>query len=254
MLLMKDAIRFEPGGYRYIPSVFQYSAGIAALEGFEVERVRLHTPLPLARAYEFVEQHLAAIGRPTTAFAACELRSPAPFTDAGFTEFNRVYVQTLERWGIYKDGVNPVARTNVCPLYDAPSEPVMFAFSYTVPARGRATRPSFVIAGGGEAAEGSGSYRERTVRHGETHPEALREKVEFVLGAMEKRMATLGLSWADAVYAQIYTVFDIGHLLGPCFGPRGALRPGLVWHYARPPVVGLDYEMDVMGPARTIVV
>lgn len=251
---MKEAVRFDPGGYRSIPSVFQYSAGIAALDGFEVERVRLHRPLPLTDAYRFVEQHLAALGRPTTAFAACELRSPAPFTDAGFTTFNRVYVQTLERWGIYTDGANPVARTNVCPLYDVPAEPVMFAFSYTVPARAPVTRPSFVIAGGGEAAEGAGSYRERTVRHGETHPEALREKVEFVLGAMEQRMAALGLSWADAVHAQIYTVFDIGHLLGPCFGPRGALRPGVVWHYARPPVVGLDFEMDVLGPARTIVV
>jgi hypothetical protein len=250
---MKQAVRFEAGGYRYIPSVFQYSAGIAALEGFEVERVRLHTPLPLAEAFAFVERHLAALGRPTEAFAACELRSPAPFTDVGFTAFNRVYVQTLERWGIYRDGVNPVARTNVCPLYDRPAEPVMFAFSYAVPARGGSARRSFVIAGGGEAAEGEGPYRDRTVRHGETHPEALREKVEFVLGAMEGRLAALGLSWADAVHAQVYTVFDIGHLLGPCFGPRGALGPGVVWHYARPPVVGLDFEMDVLGPARTLV-
>lgn len=250
---MKDTVRFEAGGYRYIPSVFQYSAGIAALDGFEVERVRLHRPLPLAEAFAFVERHLASLGRPTTAFAACELRSPAPFTDAGFTAFNRDYVQTLERWGLYKDGVNPVARTNVCPIYDKPAEPVMFAFSCTVPARAAATRPGFVIAGGGEAAEGGGSYQERTVRHGETHPEALREKVEFVLGAMESRLAALGLAWADAGTAQVYTVLDIGHLLGPCFGPRGALRPGVVWHYARPPVVGLDFEMDVLGPARTLV-
>lgn len=131
---------------------------------------------------------------------------------------------------------------------------MLFAFSYTVPARGSATRPSFVIAGGGEAPEGEGPYRDRTVRYGETHPEALREKVEFVLGEMERRLAALGLSWADAVNAQVYTVFDIGHLLGACFGPRGALRPGIVWHFARPPVVGLEYEMDVLGPARTIVV
>lgn len=251
---MQQAVRFDPGGYRYIPSVFQYSAGIAATDGFEVERACLHRPLPVAEAFGFVERHLAALGRPSTAFAACELRCPAPFTDQGFTDFNRHYVQTLERWGIYKDGVNPVARTNVCPIYDVPREPVMFAFSYTVPARGPATRPSFVIAGGGEAAEGDGPYRDRTVRHGETHAEALREKVEFVLGAMEARLAALGLTWADAVNAQVYTVYDIGHLLGACFGPRGALRPGVVWHYARPPVVGLDYEMDVMGPARTVIV
>ncbi|MCU0986645.1 MAG: hypothetical protein MUC89_17200, partial [Acetobacteraceae bacterium] len=242
---MSDTVRFEAGGYRYVPSVFQYSAGIAALEGFEVERARLHRPLPLAEAFAAVEGHLAALGRPTTAFAACELRSPAPFTDQGFTEFNRLYVGTLERWGIFRDGANPVARTNVCPLYDRPSEPVMFAFSYTVPARGTAP-PGFVIAGSGEAPEGSGPYAERTVRHGETHPEALREKLAFVLGEMERRMGALGRGWADAGFAQLYTVHDIGHLRGACFGPRGALRPGVMWHYARPPVIGLDVEMDVL--------
>ncbi|WP_291296328.1 hypothetical protein [Elioraea sp.] len=251
---MTQAIRFDAGGYRYIPSVFQYSAGIAALDGFEVERACLHRPLPMSQAFAFVERHLEALGRPPTAFAACELRSPAPFTDQGFTDFNRFYVATLERWGIWRDGANPVARTNVCPFYDAPSEPVMFAFSYTVPARGASARPSFVIAGGGEAAEGSGPYRDRTVRHGETHPEALRQKLVFVRDAMEARLAALGLTWADAVQAQLYTVFDIGHLFGDCFGARGVLRPGVVWHYARPPVVGLDVEMDVMGPARTIVI
>lgn len=251
---MTQPIRFDAGNYRYIPSVFQYSAGIAALDGFEVERACLHRPLPMGEAFAFVERHLASLGRPTTAFAACELRSPAPFTDQGFTDFNRFYVTTLERWGIYRDGANPVARTNVCPLYDAPAEPVMFAFSYTVPARTPSPRPSFVIAGGGEAAEGSGPYSSRTVRHGETHPEALREKLVFVRDAMEGRLAALGLTWADAVQPQLYTVFDIGHLFGACFGPRGVLRAGVVWHCARPPVVGLDVEMDVMGPARTIVV
>ena len=62
------------------------------------------------------------------------------------------------------------------------------------------------------------------------------------------------LGGGSSVNAQVYTVYDIGHLLGACFGPRGALRPGVVWHYARPPVVGLDFEMDVMGPARTVIV
>jgi hypothetical protein len=28
---------------------------------------------------------------------------------------------------------------------------------------------------------------------------------------------------------------------------------GIVWHFARPPVQGLDYEMDVRGVAREIV-
>lgn len=249
---MADTVRFDAGGYRYVPSVFQYSAAIAALEGFAVARARFHRPLPLAEAFGAVEAHLAAMGRPTTAFAACELRSPAPFTDAGFTAFNRLYVGTLERWGIFRDGANPVARTNVCPVYDAPAEPVMFAFSYTVPAEG-ALRPSFVVAGSGEAPEGSGPYAARTVRFGETTPEALGDKLAFVLGEMERRLGALGLAWADAEQPQLYTAHDVGHLIGPLCGPRGALRTGVTWHLARPPVVGLEVEMDVLGPARTVV-
>ena len=97
---MANAIVFAPGGYRYISAVFQYSGGVAAEPGFEIERARLAKPVPIADGFRLVEAHLKAIGRPSTAFAACELRSPAPFTDQGFVEFNRHYVQTLERWGI----------------------------------------------------------------------------------------------------------------------------------------------------------
>ena len=38
------------------------------------------------------------------------------------------------------------------------------------------------------------------------------------------------------------------HDLHPCLaselGRRGAARHGVTWHFNRPPVVGLDYEMD----------
>ena len=243
---------FAPGGYRYIKAVFQYSGGVAAEPGFEIERARFARPLRLGDAYAAVEAHLKAIGRPSTAFAQCELRSPAPFSDQGFYDFNRVYVQTLERWGIFKDDVNPVARTNVCPMYDAPTEPLMYAFSYTVPAP-NAKRPTFVVAGGGEAREGGISYRDRIVRLGDTSPEGLQEKVTFVIAEMERRLGLLGFGWKDAVTTQAYTVQNVGHLVGPELARRGAMAGGLVWYYVRPPVEGLEYEMDVRGAARELV-
>src|SRR3989337_868707 len=104
---------FRAGGYRYIKAVFQYSGGVAAEPGFEIVRARLAKPVALAEGFKAVEAHLQAAGRPLTAFCACELRSPAPFTEQGFLEFNKLYAGTLERWGIYQDGANPVARTNV---------------------------------------------------------------------------------------------------------------------------------------------
>ena len=249
---MPEATIFAAGGYRYIPAVFQYSGGVAAEAGFAIERARFLRPVALADAFAAIEAHLRAIGRPTTAFAQCELRSSAPFTEQGFIDFNRHYVLTLERWGLYKDGVNPVARTNVCPMYDPPTVPSMHAFCYSVPVSG-AKRGSFVLSGGGDARSGAGTYPERIVRYNDTSPEALREKVAFVADEMERRMHALGFGWADAVSTQAYTVQNIGHLVGPELGRRGALEGGLVWYYARPPVMGLEFEMDVRGVAREIV-
>ena len=248
---MAEVIVFQPGGYRYLKAGFQFSSGIAAEGGFEVERARFARALPLAAGFAAVEAHLAALGRPSTAYAACELRSAEPFTEQGFEDFNRQYVKTLARWGIYREGVNPVARTNVCPQYDKPREPVLYAFSYTVPARQR--RGSFIVAGGAEVRGGPEGYAARTVRYGETSPEALAEKVRFVVDLMEQRLKALGFSWADATTTQAYTVHDIGAVVGPLVAARGAMPGGLSWHLARPPVVGLDYEMDVRGAAREIV-
>jgi hypothetical protein len=248
---MTACVPFSKGGYRYIPAVFQYSSGVAAEPGFEIERVRLLKPLPLADGFAFVERHISGLGRPSTAFAACELRSAAPFTEEGFHQFNREYVKTLERWQIYEDEKNPVARTNVCPAHGKPAEPVLYAFSYTVPASG-VRRGGFIVAGGAEVRPGTGSYAERTVRNGETSPEAMREKLQFVVGEMEQRLSALGFAWHDAVSTQAYTVQDIGALVGPQLAARGVLPGGLSWHFARPPVVGLEFEMDVRGAAREI--
>jgi hypothetical protein len=246
-----SCIAFRQGGYRYLPAVFQYSSGVAAEPGFEIERARLLRPLRLADGFALVERHLRALGRPTTAFAACELRSAAPFTEQGFHDFNREYVKTLARWGVYEDEINPVARTNVCPEYGKPAEPVLYAFSYTVPAS-NPLRGSFIVAGGGEVRGGAGSFRERTVRHGDTSPEAMRDKVRHVVAEMERRLAALGFSWQDAVSTQAYTVQDIGALVGPEIAARGAAAGGVSWHFARPPVLGLEFEMDVRGAAREI--
>ena len=129
---MAGPVDFSAGGYRFIPSVFQYSAGAAALPGHAIERVRFRAPVPLARGFEQIERIITAAGRPLAAFCACELRSPAPFTEQGFRAFNKVYVVTLEKWGLFDGKVNPVARSNVCPAIDPPPEPSFHAFSFTV--------------------------------------------------------------------------------------------------------------------------
>ena len=42
---------FPAGNYRFIPGVFQYSAGAAAGPGFEIERVRFDKPVALAEGF-----------------------------------------------------------------------------------------------------------------------------------------------------------------------------------------------------------
>src|SRR5438477_1206881 len=125
---------FAAGNYRFLTHAFQYSGGVAAEPGYAIERARFARPLPLDAGFDAIESYLARLGRPPTAFCACELRSPAQFTDAGFVAFNRSYVERLAAWGIFKDEVNPVARSNVCPEIRPPAEPMFYAFSYTMPA------------------------------------------------------------------------------------------------------------------------
>ncbi len=249
---MAEVIAFPPGNYRYLRGVFQYSAGVAAEPGFEIERARFERPLPLAEGFRAIAGHLADVARPLGAFCACELRSPAPFTEEGFLAFNRAYVGALEQWGIYREEANPVARSNVCPEIVPPTVPSVYAFAYTVPAGSRA-RPSFHIAGSGEAPEGKGNYQDYIVRRGDTSAAGLREKARYVLGEMERRMRALGCGWLHVTATQLYTVYDVYPFLADELVRRGATPAGLTWHYARPPVVGLDYEMDVRGISREII-
>ena len=241
---MSDVRVFAPGGYRFINAVFQYSGGVAAEPGHRIVRVRLTRPLPLAEGFRVAEETLRAAGRPLPAFCACELRSPAPFTERGFREFNEIYASTLAEWNIYDGKVNPVARSNVCPAVDPPEVPSLYAFAYTEASRGDRT---FIVAGSGEAPEGKPNYRDFIVRRGDVTPAGLREKARFVLGTMESRLSALGFTWAHTTATQVYTVHDLHPFLADEIVRRGAAKAGLIWHYCRPPVVELEYEMDCRG-------
>ncbi|HEY1796269.1 MAG TPA: hypothetical protein VGG57_09125 [Stellaceae bacterium] len=242
---------FAPGGYRFLTHAFQYSGGVAAEPGFEIVRATFAKMLPLQAGFDAVEAHLKSVGRPFQAFCACELRSPGQFTDQGFIDFNRQYVQRLEKWGVFNDDVNPVARSNVCPEIVPPSEPSLHAFCYTVEGAGPG---SFVAAGSGEARGDSGAYGPRTVRLGDQSPDGMREKARLVVTVMGERMAPLGFDWADVTATQMYTVFDIYPAMADEIVAKGAAVGGVTWHYCRPPVQGLDFEMDVRGVRREIVI
>ncbi len=247
-----SSIEFLPGGYRFIPGVFQYSAGVAALAGFGMRRIQFQRPVPLSEGFARAEKIIKEAGRPLTAFCACELRSPGQFSEDAFRSFNEHYVDTLSTWKIFDGSTNPVARSNVCPEVNGPAEPSFHAFTFTVVRE--ETRPSFVIAGSGECPEGLGNYRDNTVRLGDLSAEGILEKARFVLDEMERRQEALQQSWKTVTATQVYTVHDIYPFLASEIVGRGAAPAGITWHFDRPPVVDLEYEMDCRGVFEEFVI
>ena len=233
---------FPAGNYRYIPSVFQYSSGAAADPGFEIERVRFDTLIPLAEGFARAADYISASGRPLTSLCSCELRSSAVMDDQGFLQFNQHYVKTLAEWGLFDGTNNPVARTNVCLEIDPPSEPSFYAFSFTRPSNG--AKRTFVIAGGAESRSSQGPAAERVVRYRETSADAMCEKARTTVAAMEKRLSAFEADWSQTTAAQVYTVHDFYPAVVDELVIRGASRSGLTWHFARPPVLHVDFEMD----------
>jgi hypothetical protein len=243
---------FPDGNYRFIPAVFQYSSGVQAAPDFEIERVRFDHPVPLADGFKLASDHIRDAGRPLTAFCACELRSPAVLTEAGFRAFNLDYVQTLAEWGLFDGTINPVARSNVCPEINPPAVPSFYAFSFTRPRPD--APPSFVIAGGAESRGVATSDPERIVRYRDLSPSGFRDKVRFTVGEMENRLGQFGFGWGDTTAVQAYTVHDVHPAVMASLVHHGVARSGLTWHFARPPVLDLEFEMDCRRIAREVVV
>jgi hypothetical protein len=111
-----------------------------------------------------------------------------------------------------------------------------------------------VIAGGAESRGGEGSYAERTVRYRDLSPEGIKDKVRFTTREMETRLAEFGFTWKDTTAVQAYTIHDFHPVVADELVRRGASRSGLTWHFARPPVVDLEYEMDCRRVMRETVI
>ncbi|MBK8007844.1 MAG: hypothetical protein IPK23_04895 [Rhizobiales bacterium] len=94
-----------------------------------------------------IEGLLKKMGRPLAALCAVELRSPAPLSIDGFRDFNGPYAEVLQKWGLVDGQRNAVARSNVAPVINPPSEPGFFSFSITVPADKSLKNRNFVVAG-----------------------------------------------------------------------------------------------------------
>ena len=69
------------------------------------------------------------------------------------------------------------------------------------------------------------------------------------MGIMQARLSGLQMNWADVTTVDIYTVHPLHHLLAEeLLTPMGdAARHTVRWYYSRPPISGLEFEMDMRG-------
>lgn len=241
---MYDVMDFPAGAYRFIKGSVTYaSLGVTALPGFRLERVRFRSPVPLEEAFRRMAGIIAAARRPASALAACELRSPAQFSEAGFNTFNERYFSVVRDFGFA--GIaesNPISRTNVCPSHQKVSDTCVYALSYTV--EDPDARPSFVLAGAVDLMEGDKDFRELIVALDQVDPAGIKKKASHVLRELERRMSLLGFDWSTTTGNNLYCVYDIFQALTDEIAVRGAAPAGLAWHLCRPPVSGLEFEMD----------
>lgn len=233
------------GNYTFIKGIGPFSSGCKAQPGYEIVHASFH-PLPALQAgFALIERHLQNLGRPIQAVCGMELRIPQPLSSQAFNEFNAPYIKQLADWNMLIDGVNPVARTNVAPTVHLVPEPSLYGFSYTVPSQHQGT--TFVLSGSAETRRAPKGEGYEIVSHGDVSPEGMRQKAEHVRDTLADRLQELEVTWADVTTVQLYTVHNVHALLETTLQPAQESRHGLQWHYSRPPVVELEYEMDARG-------
>src|SRR3954454_9652785 len=118
------------GNYQFLPiasaprivGAAPFSSGVRAMAGYELVRATLQVPLPYRAGFAAAARHLEAVGRPRTPLCAIDIRVPRPLTMDEFVAFNADYVALLGEWGVLVDGLVPIARSNVAPLGNPPSE------------------------------------------------------------------------------------------------------------------------------------
>lgn len=232
------------GNYQFLPiptaprivGAAPFSSGVRALPGYEILHATFQLPLPFRAGFDAAARHLETVGRPRTALCAVEVRVPRPLTMDEFTAFNTDYRALLGEWDVVVDGQIPIARSNVAPLGNRPSEILLYGFSYTVPTQ--LSGPTFFVSAAPEKAD---------MRPGETTPDAVREKAASAMQAMRSGLAALEMDWSAVTALGIYTHHDVHAFLESeilaAMGP--AAVHGIHWYYGPPPIIGLEIEIDV---------
>lgn len=221
--------RFPAGNYRFLAAPGRpFSSGVVAEEGMTLVRATFARPLPLEQGLRAARSHVEAVGRPVTAIAAFELRSPRPLTQEGFNSFNVGYVGRLREMGLTAEPDQPTARTNVAPAVDGIAEATVYAFTYTAPSS--VSGPYFRMSGSAE-----------TRRSGPDD-----DRIRSIIETLAERMAELGVEWGMATAINLYgAAVPSSELQAEMLRAFGdAALHGLTWYSSLPPVENLRFELD----------
>lgn len=242
-------IENKAGDYKILPGGPAFCAGIIPYEGYEVVRVLLRPWIPLAQSYTFIESYLKSVGRPVQAFCGIELRVPAPLAFKDWSSFNVPYLEQLRKWGLIFGDYSGVCRSNIVLALHPPATTSLCAFTYT--ASTSAKVKTFFLSGQADI-DASG----KTIAEGDTGPAAMQKRARYTIDTVGATLAKLGVSWHDTTQIAFFHVHDIPDLWGAeLLGSLGeALRRGVLVYRARPPIAGLEVELEARAVRQELVV
>lgn len=246
------------GDFKFTPGSPTFCGDVLPLRGHTLAHATFVKPLPLTRAFSAIKKYLNGIGRPMAAFCGAELRMPEQLTPDGFASLNVHYQALLDKHGLRQTGPDGKVygtgtRTNVVPqeVHAKPAEASVFGFTFTIPGKPIGGRKPFACSGSGENA---GPTRESFIALGDTSPTGMRKKANWVMDRYIQRLPAMGVGWSDITHLNMYCVVDPGSVIASevlsVMNPNATL--GVHWHYARPPIAELEFEVDVRGVAHEI--
>ncbi len=239
----------QAGGFRVLPAGGVFCGGVVPLEGHEIVHVLVQPWIPLERAWGFIEDYLKSLGRPVQALCGMELRIPRQLTLEAFRGFNRPYAEQLAKWNLVLGPYSAVCRTNVVPALDTPGQPVVHAFSCSMPSD--AIGATFCVSGTADI-----DARGQIIAAGDVSPAGMKQRLQYCVEVITERLAMLELNWSAATHIDLCVAEDIPGLMAGVVVPglQGAAARGSRVHHARPPIVGTEVELECRGCRRELVV
>ena len=234
------------GDYRFLPGIAPYLCGVVSnrLRG----RPR-HPPSPRS-----LRSGLRGHRGPTGGPGATEGR---PFGDRtplalalflpGVRRVQRRICPVPGGMGLFVEGVNPVARTNVARRWTRPPSRSSTASRIRDLAIRPCCRPSSSPVPGNFP---RASWRPRASSGPEIPRRgALPPRHSLSWTSMENRLRGLEADWPGVNAIGVYTIHPIATMLPEIIlGRAGAAAThGVRWFYSRLPIVGIEYEMDLRG-------